>query len=328
MQSKIVESLFVPKILPDREIRKLLGTVIEGADESRINPNGIEIRLGRNVLFQSTDEDKELGLGMYLKVSPGESVTISSYETFDFRQEAIEKIFPDCGLMALITPTTTMMREGITQSTTKIDSGWHGTLNWGLRNSSIRDLILGYGEPIFKLTFFLLDDGEVPDVPYGERPGDKYQSTEGIARSTRKIPTSISKRNLVSSSTEKLDPVKHLREAGYPYSHIGRELEDLHGKWEVVSNDVVLLKDTIATEADKLSQKVETYHKAALEKVENLFNQKFIRIAGGILGSISIMFGIVTFLKSQGVTGTALGWVGIVGGFCFFLIVWPDPRGR
>jgi len=39
-----VKELPVAKILPDREVRKLLGTVILNADEKRINPNGIEIR--------------------------------------------------------------------------------------------------------------------------------------------------------------------------------------------------------------------------------------------------------------------------------------------
>jgi deoxycytidine triphosphate deaminase len=47
--------------------------------------------------------------------------------------------------MAFVTPTTTMMREGIMQSSTKIDSGFRGTLNWGLRNSSIKDFILEFG---------------------------------------------------------------------------------------------------------------------------------------------------------------------------------------
>jgi deoxycytidine triphosphate deaminase len=117
------------KILADKDIKRLLGTAIQNADEKRINPNGIEIRLGKYVLFQSTDEEKELGPDMYLKVLPGESVTISSLERFDFSSETIGKIFPGCDLMALITPTTTMMREGIMQSSTKVDSGWVGTLN-------------------------------------------------------------------------------------------------------------------------------------------------------------------------------------------------------
>lgn len=155
MPTEIAESCAMARILADKDIRKLLGTVILNADEQRINPNGIEIRLGKHVLFHSTDEEKELGPEMFLKVVPGETVTISSYERFDFTGETISRIFPGCNLMAFITPTTTMMREGIMQSSTKVDPGWAGTLNWGLRNSSIRDFILGYGEPIFKLTFFL-----------------------------------------------------------------------------------------------------------------------------------------------------------------------------
>src|SRR5258708_5019256 len=89
------------KILADHDIRKLFGTVILNADEQRINPNGIEIRLGKHVHFQSTDEEKELGPDMYLKVLPGESVTISSYEEFVFTREAIDGFFPGCDLMAL-----------------------------------------------------------------------------------------------------------------------------------------------------------------------------------------------------------------------------------
>jgi deoxycytidine triphosphate deaminase len=181
------------KILADRDIRKLLGTVILNADENRVNPNGIEIRLGKHVLFQSTDEERQLGPGTYLKVLPGESVIISSFEDFVLTRDAIDKTFPGCDLMALITPTTTMMREGIIPAATKVDSGWSGTLNWGLRNSSIRDFVLGYGEPIFKLTIFLLEGGEIPDIPYGERADDRYQNTQGIARSTRRIPASIPK---------------------------------------------------------------------------------------------------------------------------------------
>lgn len=288
------------KILADKDVRKLLGTVIFNADESRINPNGIEIRLGKYVLFQSTDEEKELGPDMFLKVLPGESVTISSYERFDFHKEAIGKLFPGCDMMALITPTTTMMREGIMQSATKVDSGWDGTLNWGLRNSSVKHFILGYCEPIFKLTFFLLEGDEIPDIPYGERPSDRYQSVEGIARSTRKIPANIPKRQTVASSVERLDPNKQLREAGYPFNHIGRELTDLQGKWEVVSNDVLLLKAAITDETNKLSAKVDDSQKTVLERVESLFNRKFLQVAGAIVGCLSIMFGIVTFLRDHG----------------------------
>jgi deoxycytidine triphosphate deaminase len=316
------------KILADKDILRLLGTVILNADKDRVNPNGIEIRLGKQVLFHSTDEEKELGPETYLKVLPGETVTITSYEDFVFTHEAIDKIFPGCDLMALITPTTTMMREGIMQSATKVDSGWSGTLNWGLRNSSLRDFILGFGEPIFKLTVFLLEGGEVPDIPYGQRADDRYQNTQGIARSTRKVSASIPKRHLVGSSLERLDPAKQLREAGYPFDHISTELTDLHGKFEVVSKDVLLLKDTISGETDKLSKKVDESQKITIEKVEVLFDRKLVGIGGAILGCLSIMFGAVTFLKNQGITGAALGWVALIGGFGILLVVYLLARRR
>jgi len=300
--------------------------VILNVDEQRINPNGIEIRLGKHVLFQSTDEEKELGVGSFLKVLPGESVTISSYERFDFTKEAVGKTFPDCNIMAMITPTTTMMREGIMQSSTKVDSGWVGTLNWGLRNSSIRDFVLGYAEPIFKLTFFLLEGDEIPDIEYGDSANNRYQNTEGIARSTRTIPVNIAAKHLVSSTSERLDPRKQLREAGYPFSHISQELTDLHGKFEVVSSDVLLLRTAITDETLKLSNKVDESQKTVLEKVEVLFNRKFLQVAGGVVGCLSIMFGIINFLKAKGITGEALGWVAVVGGLGVFLVVFLLSR--
>lgn len=314
------------KILADREIRKLIGTVIQHADDARINPNGLEVRLGRHVLFQSTGEEKELGTDMFLKVLPGESVLISSYEIFDFRAETVHALFPDHSLMALITPTTTMMREGIMQSSTKIDSGFVGTLNWGIRNSSIKDFILGFGEPIFKLTLFLLDRDESPEVQYGGRDKDRYQGTEGIASSARRVPAVIPKGKTVGSSVERLDPAKQLREAGYPFDHISTELTTLHGKFEVVSKDVLLLKQTISEEGEKLSKKVDDSRQAALKEVEHLFDQKFLSIAGAVIGCIAIMYGIVTFLQAQKLSGMALGWVGLIGGFGILLVVYLLAR--
>lgn len=304
--------LHMAKVLPDSEVRKLFGIVILNADEKRINPNGIEIRLGARVLFQSTDEEKEIKPGMFLKVLPGETVTIASYETFNFTREAIHKVYPGCDLMAFITPTTTMMREGIMQASTKVDSGWHGTLNWGLRNSSVKDFILGYGEPIFKLTILLLQEGETPETPYGERTNDRYQGTEGIARSTRMIPANIPKQQIVGSSIESLDPAKQLSEAGYPFNHISRELTQLHGQFDI------------------LSTKVDDSQERVLEKVEHLFSRKFLALAGGVVGCISIMYGIITFLQSHGITGTPLGWVCVTGGagllFVAYLLTRPSTH--
>lgn len=287
------------RILPDRDVKRVIGTLIQGADEKFLNPNGIELRLGTHVRFLSTGEDKKLDEGLFLKVAPGETVLISSMEELDFTKKSVEKAFPKAMLMGLITPTTTMMREGISQAATKIDAGFRGVLNWSLRNGSTKDLILQFGEPIFKLTLFLLDENERPDVAYGERPGDRYQDSAAIVRSRRTIPVDIPKKKLIASSIEKLDPKKHLREAGYPFDHIGTELTTLHGKFEVVSSDVKLLHDEfekldktlsgkIETETKSLLEKINEVSTSVLQKVEILLNERMLRSFGVLVGIASL----------------------------------------
>jgi deoxycytidine triphosphate deaminase len=161
---EMLELSCMAKILSDREIKTLLLNVIEHGDTNLVNPNGIELRLGNHIRFLSTGEDKELHAGQFLKVSPGETVLISSFERIDFSSQTVRQHFKECMLMGLISPTTTMMREGISQVTTKIDAGFRGHLNWSLRNSSSKDLILQHGEPIYKLTIFKLEKDESPGV--------------------------------------------------------------------------------------------------------------------------------------------------------------------
>jgi hypothetical protein len=125
---------------------------------------------------------------------------------------------------------------------------------------------------------------------------------------------------------ERLDPGKQLREAGHPFDHIGRELTDLQGKWEVVSSDVLLLKNARTDETKKLSDKVDNSQKTVLEKVENLFNRKLLQVAAAIVGCLSIMFGVITFLRDHGINGTALGWVALIGGLAVFLVIFLLSR--
>jgi deoxycytidine triphosphate deaminase len=317
------------KILADRDIKRLVGRVLVDADEKLLNPNGIELRLGRHVRFHSTGEEKELTAGMFLQVNPGETVIISSIETIDFTAETVQAILPNSMIMGLITPTTTMMREGISQVATKIDAGFKGVLNWGLRNGSIQRLTLQYGEPIFKLTLFALDRDESPDTAYGDRDKDSYQNTDGIARSTRRIPADLPKSKIVSSSFDRLDPKKQLTEAGYPFDHIGTELISLHGKFETVFADVRVMKDEFAQKTSELSGKIEketstlstkiddTKH-SLLESADVLFDRKFFRTTGIIIGAIPILYGAVAFLQK-----TSLGGGLIAGIACGVgLLIW------
>lgn len=327
------------KILADKDIKKLLGTVLIGADESRLNPNGIELRLGKYVRFHSTGEKKELEEGTFLKVNPGEALIISSFENIDFSTETVQKIFPDRMLMGFITPTTTMMREGISQVSTKIDAGFKGNLNWGLRNSSTNELIVQYQEPIFKLTIFLLDPDESPELAYGERENDKYQDTQGIKRSARRIPADIPKDKVIASSFDKLDPKKQLREAGYPFDHIGSELTTLHGKFEIVSKDVIALKDQfenqtkqlggiIDNETKALSDKIEETKENLIEKVEVLFDKKLFRIIGIIVGAIPVMYGGVVFMQGWDFSSSTIAFITFIAGAIILLLTFLLTRSK
>lgn len=319
------------KILPDREIKSLIGTVLLDADERCINPNGIELRLGEDVHFYSTGEKRKLSPGLFLKVNPGETVIISSLEKLDFGADTVKTIYPEQMLTAFITPTTTMMREGISQVSTKVDAGFRGNLNWAFRNSSAKEFIIQYGEPLFKVTFFLLDKGESPDVPYGEGETHRYQDTEGVRLSARQIPVHIPKNTIIGSSFDKLDPKQQLREAGHPFDHIGTELTQLQGKWEVVSSDVRLLKEQFEKQAKDLSAKIDgetevistrmdEWRDSILEKVESLFDRKFMRIVGVLIGAISIMGGICKFLYDKKVGAGVIVTIAIGAGVIILLV--------
>jgi hypothetical protein len=223
-------------------------------------------------------------------------------------------------LMALITPTTTMMREGAMNVATKVDAGFVGQLNWGLRNNSYKDLILQHGESIFKLTLLLLRGDEVPEKVYGDRDGDKYQHTEGIKLSGRRIPADIPKSNLIGSSIEKLDQKKQLREAGYPFDHIGSELIQLDGKFEMVSRDVASLTEKIEGETKSVVDKIEETKRWVVEHVENLFSKKFLWLVGSLIGGVALLYAILGYLKTLALTDSTLVSIAAVGGIMILVV--------
>jgi deoxycytidine triphosphate deaminase len=334
------------KILADQEVKKLLGTLILGADESRLNPNGIELRLGSQVRFMSTGEIKPLTPDHFLKIAPGESVVVCSLEKLDFSREAVHRHYPGMAVMGLITPTTTMMREGVMHAATKVDAGFRGQLNWGFRNSSYKEVLLAYGEPIFKLTLFLLQAEEAPEKAYGERSGDRYQDTEGIKTSARRIPADIPKDRIVASSREKLDPKRALEEAGHPLDHVGSEPTKLDGKFEMVSSDVRLLKeeigkrteeltrktDSLSQKTDSLTQRVEQlegkfeaklreFGAELMEKVDALFSRRFGAVVGTLVGATAVLLGGVAALQKQLPTSLVF-LICLVGGAAIWIITW------
>jgi hypothetical protein len=63
-----------------------------------------------------------------------------------------------------------------------------------------------------------------------------------------------------------------------------------------------------------------------LKEVGNLFDRKFLSIAGAIVGCLAIMFGAISFLQGHGINGVALGWVWLVGGLGILLVVYLLAR--
>jgi deoxycytidine triphosphate deaminase len=302
------------RTLADHELRKLLGTVLQNADDKLLNPNGIELRLGQSVRFLSTGEKKMIPEDGFIQVQPGETALIASLEKIDFSKQTVQRHFPRCMIQGWLTPTTTMVREGQMQAATKVDAGFKGQLNWGFRNSSYYDFTLGRGESIVKLTLELLEGAEVPEQEYGQRPNDRYQDTDGILISARKIPADIPKDRLVRSTFDKLDPKKHLREAGYPFNAIGSDLIQLHEKFEIVSGEVRALTEKIDSETKSIMNKLDETRTWVADHFDHLFTKKFIAIVAAVTAMISILYGALGFLQGWGFQQPALAVIALVIG--------------
>jgi deoxycytidine triphosphate deaminase len=297
-------------VLPDREIKTLLGRAIIGGSQECIRVNSYEVRLGHKARFDSTGEQVDIPEGHFLEIEPGDFVAVESLEIFDLSVPTIRKLGKMNGVFAWITPTTTMMREGFLFASTKVDAGYKGNLNWGIRNSSVKTVKLRQGEHLFKLTFMELTDGERPDRFYGDDKGDHYQDTHGIKESARTLPVDIPERLVVRRSQRKVDPIKQLTQAGYPFNHIGTELIELQGKFEVVSKDVALVKNGFDNLQRVLGEKIERETGTLSKSISELGEKMDAKITKTFADQFGLYFDS-RMLRVYGVVGsiftTALG---------------------
>lgn len=308
------------KILPDSKIENLIGTVLLEADPELIRSNSIKLRLGNEIKFLSTDETFDIPEGCFVRIHPGESVIIKSFETIDFTPETVKKHYDEGGLYGLISPTTTMMREGISQVTTIVDAGFKGELNWGLHNGSAKPFTLQHGEPIYKLTIFALEEGEVPEKFYGERASDSYQNQQGITESVRQLPVNIPDNKVITSSFDKIDATKQLKEAGHPFNYIGSELDRLQGRFEILEERVGGLGSKIGEETQMLATKIEESESSLKSHVDLVFTKKTYKAAGVIVGAIIAMCSIAVFLCDWGVEKQSLAVLALFVGIVIILL--------
>jgi deoxycytidine triphosphate deaminase len=288
----------VAELLSDKEIEKLIDICIIGGDKGCIKPNSYELRLGSKIRFKLTEEEFALKEGEWLELGPGESIDITSYQKIDFSTKTVQRIFKDAMLFGLINTRTTLMREGVTQVSTKIDAGFTGVLDWELRNNCYKSLKLEFKEKIFNLMIFKLKENEIPEVPYGARPEDFYQDSEGLKPSARKIPAQIPDRLIKKPTREKVDHKKQLREAGPPVSYIGEELVQLDGEIEVVDKSVRVLKEKLEEQAKSVTKNLNDH----FLRIENIFNKKFVGIYGFFLALVAITLGVIQIFRTAEVT--------------------------
>jgi hypothetical protein len=124
----------------------------------------------------------------------------------------------------------------------------------------------------------------------------------------------------LDSSIAKLDPKKQLREAGYPFDHIGSELIQLDGKFEMVSRDVASLTQKIEGETKSVVDKIEETRHWVVDHVENLFSKKFIWLVGSVIGAIVLLYGLLSYLKSLRLSDSVLVAIAGVAGILILVV--------
>jgi len=263
-------------ILPDHAIQRLLGHSLVHGDIDCVKANTYELRLGAKARFRNTDERVELKDGEYLEVAAGEIVDLTSYEVIDFRAETVDEVFPGKSLMGLLTTRTTLMREGISFTSTKIDPGWLGTLDWVFKNHDFRPVLLPYKERLVNMIIFQLQAGERPDYEYGKRATDSYQGSSGLQPTARHIPAQIPDGLIKRQSKKPEDAAKRIRDYGPPLSWVGTEIEALTEHFH------------------NLSGKVDGF----LPKIEHLISSRFNRTYAFILGVALLVIALIQFLRA------------------------------
>jgi deoxycytidine triphosphate deaminase len=313
----------MPYMLNDIEINKLLGTIIINGSPDCVRPNSYIIRLGAIGEFINTNKEFVLGKQKKgIKIQPGHSAALTSFEILDFRREAVHKIYPDNDLHGFISPTTDLSREGLVAPTTQVDAGYHGSLNWTITNSSNEERRFIYEEKIFRLTIFRLEKGETPEQLY---KGD-YQNLTGYVRSKRKGPPVGMKESEWEDSMIKGGPedmLDDLLKSGYPWHVLGQKLKIIDAQFKSVSDEYSNIHDSIDGLSSELksikqlqgdfSNNITKSVKDALKEEASILQNRWLLGAGS---SIMALFGLIIAITSNNnalkFLNTNGSWIGLI----------------
>lgn len=324
-------------ILNDAELKRLLGTVIKNGSEDNVRSNSYIVRLGGEGEFLGTDKSFTLGNGREhkkgIKLPPGHSVGLSSFEEIDFSPETVNKLFPEHALHGMLSPTTDFSRESISAPSTHIDAGFCGTLNWTLTNTGSQERRYVYGEKLFRLTIFKLDKTEVPQTYYD----GSYQKQTGYTRSTRKgAPVGMQEHEWEAPFTGDgvEESLERLMQAGYPWQAVAAHLQKIDDQFGMVSNEYLKIDKAIETInsnmvaiensiSDRVSSNMVSTIDNAVEKgIVRLYNWAIVKLFAvlavvvGLVISITANANAFAFVVSHGVI---IGLVTIALGIGFLI---------
>jgi hypothetical protein len=301
----------------------LIGTVILDGDPRSIRPNCYVVRLGKEGEFLNVQKQFTLGHKTKgLKLPPGHSVALTARETLDFRPETVGRVFEGHALHALVTPTTDLAREGLVTPTGQIDSGYHGTLNFTVTNTSGEERMFLYEERLIRIIFFLLSQDEMPEAHY---EGDYHQQI-GYVRSKRKGPPAGMRSDEWETAVVEGSPADHLEQlikAGYPWGMLGTRLKIIDQQFQTVSNEYSEIQDTlekVETKLADLSQQGDiskrdlaaTVKSVLAEESEHLQNRWMIATGTMIVGAVGLWLALASSPEARGFTARFGAITGIV----------------
>lgn len=326
-------------LLSDKKLTKLLGTIIIDGEVGNIRPNSYILRLGSEGEFLNANKEFELGKNKKgIIIPPGHSVALTAYETLDFSKDALSKIYPDNDLHAIISPTTDLSREGIVAASTHIDSGYSGTLNWTITNTSNEERRFLYKEKLFRMVIFKLEKDERPENLYD---GD-YQGETGYVRSKRKgAPVGMKENEWIDAKVkggpeELLD---NLLRAGYPWNALAAKLKDIDQQFKYVSEEYGEIHDSLKRLTGKiniLDQKYSDFSKEVSRIIKETISSEttslqnrwligggsIVAILSGLILSVTSNEKITQFVKDNG------SWMGLLIIVVGFIAIYFIARKR
>jgi hypothetical protein len=157
-----------------------------------------------------------------------------------------------------------LSREGIVAPSTHIDSGYCGTLNWTITNTSSEERKFLFKEKFFRMVIFKLEKDERPEKLY---EGD-YQGEIGYVRSQRKgAPVGMRDNEwedaVVEGGPEAL--LENLVKAGYPWHALGNKLKEIDSQLKMVSNEYSDIHDVLKGLTSKINTLDEKYNNFSQE---------------------------------------------------------------